>query len=61
MFLLIINKMREPNRRKIKNKNELKEQDPIIGLQSSQKYCVVPGLIDTNKSNLSSGVANSSC
>ena len=45
----------------IKNKNELKEQDPIIGLQSSQKYCVVPGLIDTNKSNLSSGVANSSC
>ena len=45
----------------IKNKNEIKEQDPIIGLQSPQKYCVIPGLIDTQKSNLSTGVANSSC
>ena len=45
----------------IKNKNEIKKQDPVLGLQKSQKYCVVPGLISTEKSNLSSGSANSSC
>lgn len=45
----------------IKNKNEIKKQDPVLGLQKSQKYCVVPGLISTEKSNLSSGGANSSC
>jgi hypothetical protein len=45
----------------IKNKNEIKKQDPMLGLQKSQKYCVVPGLISTEKSNLSTGSANPSC
>ena len=41
--------------------NVINSQNPVVGLQQSQKYCVVPGLISTEKSNLSSGVANSSC
>jgi hypothetical protein len=42
-------------------KEEIKEQNPVIGLQKSQKYCVVNGLISTQKSNLSQNVTNSSC
>jgi hypothetical protein len=42
-------------------KNELQKQNPILGLQKPQKYCVLPGLITTEKSNLSDKVTNSSC
>lgn len=45
----------------VTTKNIINQQNPVIGLQKSQKYCVVPDLISTNKGNLSSGVANSSC
>jgi len=36
-------------------------QNPVIGLQTPQQYCVVPGLISTQKSNLSASQTNSSC
>jgi len=39
----------------------IQEQNPIIGLQMPQKYCVVPGLISTNKSNLSTNSTNLTC
>jgi len=48
--------------RLVGNKNkEIKEQNPVIGLQKPQKYCVVPGLISTEKSNLSGNPTNSTC
>jgi hypothetical protein len=40
---------------------QIDKQAPIVGLQTPQKYCVVNGLISTNKSNLSENVTNSSC
>lgn len=40
---------------------EIVKQNPVVGLQKPQKYCVVPGLMATEKSNLSDGVENSSC
>jgi hypothetical protein len=40
---------------------QIQEQNPVVGLQNPQKYCVVPGLISTQKSNLSSKTANGSC
>ena len=42
-------------------KVEIQKQNPVIGLQKPQKYCVVPGLISTEKSNLSGDTANSTC
>jgi hypothetical protein len=40
---------------------EVVKQNPVVGLQKPQKYCVIPGLMSTEKSNLSDGVDNSSC
>lgn len=37
------------------------DQQAVIGLQKPQKYCVVPGLISTNRSNLSGSITNPSC
>jgi hypothetical protein len=37
------------------------KQNPVLGLQKPQKYCVIPGLIETNKSNLSGQSTNNSC
>jgi hypothetical protein len=42
-------------------KKPVKEQDPILGLSAPQKYCVIPGFMETEKSNITSGVANNSC
>ncbi len=42
-------------------KQDLKEQKPITGLQKPQKYCVIPGFMETEKSNLTTGVDNNSC
>jgi len=39
----------------------IKQQDPVLGLQKPQKYCVIPGMITTEKSNLSSESTNSTC
>ena len=43
------------------DKITVQSQNPVVGLQKPQKYCVVPGLISTEKSNLSGGVSNNSC
>jgi hypothetical protein len=45
----------------IKNKNEIIPQNPVIGLQTPQKYCVIPGMITTYKSNISANSSNNSC
>jgi hypothetical protein len=37
------------------------QQDPIIGLQKPQKYCLIPGMMATNKSNLSATNSNNTC
>lgn len=34
---------------------------PIEGLQKPQKYCIIPGLLDTEKSNITEGTQNNSC
>jgi hypothetical protein len=48
--------------RLVTNKDkEIKKQNPVVGLQKPQKYCVVPGLISTEKSNLSANPTNVSC
>jgi len=44
-----------------KKQLEIKSQPPITGLQTPQKYCIVNGLISTNKSNISENLTNSSC
>ena len=36
-------------------------QNPVLGLQKPQKYCVIPGMLDTDKSNLSGSTTNSTC
>ena len=54
--------LKEESLRLIKDeKVEIKKQKPILALQEPQKYCVVPGLISTDKSNLSDGNSNTSC
>ena len=40
---------------------EIKKQDPILGLQKPQKYCLIPGVLSTEKSNLSDTTSNSTC
>jgi hypothetical protein len=42
-------------------KPEIKEQDPMIGLQKPQKYCLIPGMMSTDKSNLSANNSNNTC
>jgi hypothetical protein len=44
-----------------KQQTQIEQQNPLIGLQEPQKYCVVNGLISTQKSNLSDSLTNSSC
>ena len=39
----------------------VEKQNPILGLQKPQKYCVIPGMISTQKSNLSGSSTNNSC
>lgn len=34
-------------------KNDHNQQNPVVGLQKPQKYCLIPGLMSTEKSNLS--------
>ncbi len=41
--------------------NKSKPQNPIAGMQKDQKYCLIPGLFDTEKSNLGTGNSNISC
>jgi hypothetical protein len=37
------------------------EQNPVVGLQKPQKYCMIPGMMETNKSNLSTTNSNNTC
>ncbi len=39
----------------------IEKQNPVVGLQNPQKYCVIPGLLSTSKSNLSNKSSNNSC
>ncbi len=41
--------------------NQIKEQNPILGLQQPQKYCIIPGFMETQKSNITVGDTNNSC
>ncbi len=40
---------------------DIKQQNPIMGLQQPQKYCIIPGFMDTQKSNITVGDSNNSC
>lgn len=39
----------------------IENQQAVLGLQKPQKYCIVPGLISTQKSNISGRITNPSC
>lgn len=41
--------------------SKINKQQEVLGLQKPQKYCVIPGLISTTKSNLSGSITNPSC
>ena len=66
MFFLNKNNMdpvlKEEVLRNIKDKNiPIETQNPVVGLQKPQKYCVVPDLISTEKSNISGNPTNNTC
>ena len=42
-------------------KKEVEEQNPLLGLQNPQKYCVLPGFMETSASNITVGSKNNSC
>ncbi len=42
-------------------KKELEEQNPLLGLQNPQKYCILPGFMETSASNVTVGSKNNSC
>jgi hypothetical protein len=44
-----------------KKQKEIENQNPVHALQAPQKYCLINGLMSTEKSNLSESVTNSSC
>ena len=43
------------------SKDEVVKQNPVAGLQKPQKYCVIPGMIETEKSNISANTTNETC
>ena len=42
-------------------KQEIVKQNPVIGLQKPQKYCIIPGMLSTDKSNISGDPTNNTC
>ncbi len=40
---------------------KIEKQDPLLALQKPQKYCLIPGMLSTEKSNLSTTTTNNSC
>ena len=44
----------------IQTQKEIVQQNPVLGFQSPQKYCLGPGMV-TNKSNISGNPTNNSC
>ena len=54
--------LKEEILRNIKDKNvPIEPQNPVVGVQKPQKYCVIPGLISTEKSNISGNPTNNTC
>jgi hypothetical protein len=39
----------------------IQEQNPIMALDKPQKYCIIPGFMETEKSNITDGIENNSC
>lgn len=39
----------------------IEKQNPTIGLQKPQKYCLIPGMMTTEKSNISNNAVNNTC
>jgi hypothetical protein len=53
--------LKDESLRLLKQKEkEIKQQDPTLGFQKPQKYCIAPGM-ETNKSNISGNPTNNSC
>jgi hypothetical protein len=44
----------------IQKQKEIVQQNPILGFQKTQKYCLGAGMT-TNKSNISANLTNTSC
>ena len=44
----------------IQTQKEIVQQNPVLGFQAPQKYCLGPGMV-TNKSNISGNPTNNSC
>ncbi len=42
-------------------KDEVVKQNPVEGLQKPQKYCMIPGMIETEKSNIGANSTNETC
>ena len=54
--------LKDESLRLVKQKTkEIKQQNPVLGFQKPQKYCLIPGLMETNKSNISGNPTNNSC
>jgi hypothetical protein len=54
--------LKDESLRLVKKKpKEIKKQNPVLGFQKPQKYCLVPGMMETNKSNISGNPTNNSC
>ena len=44
----------------IQTQKEIVQQNPVLGFQAPQKYCLGPGM-ETSKSNISGNLTNNSC
>lgn len=54
--------LKDESLRLVKQKTkEIKQQNPVLGFQKPQKYCLIPGLMETNKSNINGNPTNNSC
>lgn len=40
---------------------EVIKQNPVLGFQKPQKYCLIPGFMETNKSNITGELTNNTC
>jgi hypothetical protein len=42
-------------------KSEIIKQNPVYGFQKSQTYCLIPGFMETSKSNINGNSTNNTC
>ena len=40
---------------------EIIKQNPIYGFQKPQKYCLIPGFMETTKANVTGELTNNTC